>query len=44
VMFGLKWFDITIMTPMRNIGWIWLILILSMGYMAYLTYRIWKEW
>lgn len=26
---GLHWFDVTLDTPMRSIGWVWVVLVLA---------------
>lgn len=41
---GLHWFDITLDTPVRDIGWVYVVLVLALVLLAYFVRRLWEDW
>lgn len=40
---NLHWFDLTWDTPIRQIGWVWLMLGFGIGFLLYSSQQLWKE-
>jgi hypothetical protein len=41
---GLHWFDVTLDTPMRDIGWTYVVLLAALLFLAVCVRGLWRNW
>jgi hypothetical protein len=41
---GLHWFDVGPDTPMREIGWTWVVLLLALLFVTVAVRWLWRNW
>jgi hypothetical protein len=39
-----KWFDVTLNTPMRDIGWTWVVLLIGVAMIVRGAWWLWRNW
>lgn len=40
----MRWFDVTLDTPMREIGWTWVVLLIGTAVVARGAWWLWRNW
>jgi hypothetical protein len=41
---NLHWFDVTLDTPMRDIGWVWVVMLAALLFVAWAIRELWRNW